>query len=924
MYKYFIISILFCFSSSIIEGARWARTGDVNTRRSGSESAMFTDGRIITISGMEIDGIGMWSGDGFQNYEIFNPATGEWTQGSLSTGGEHTLAMLLPDGTVFWTDNDGNTRIFNPRDNSWSSSANFSVWRWRACGTLLKDGRVLIVGQDTNKTCLLYDWGAKTITPTTSSNYYHNGEKGTSGQVEVLLPDGKVLLIGGRDSLSCEIYDPAGQTWTNTGSLITWRRASAGIYLRPPWNKVLVAGGLFGGAETELWDPLSGTWSATDNLNATPRIASSMVLLPNGKAMIMGGCNRNLPTLSIKKCEIFDPDLEQWTLTDSLEYSLRYGRSHFPAAVLYTGRVLAISGHDSVAQQTAINRYGLNYTCEIYDPSDGIVDSQTPLTTARFCHTATVLPILHTQVCSTNILVAGGENSGGILNSCELYNYNRNEVVFTGNLNVERTRHTAILLPAGTVLAAGGRNSGGELNSCEIYDASTEQWTLTNNLNQGRFNHTATLLKDGRVLATGGEASSSYLNVCEIYNPVSNTWTLTNPMNNARAEHSAILLFDGRVLVIGGQNSGGTINSCEIWDPGTGNWINTGSLSTARRSHTTVLLQSGKILAMGGINTTGNALSSCEIYTPANGTWASETPLNSARYWHNSVLLYSGLVLAIGGYDGTNPIQTWEVYDPATHTWKQEGTFTGRYYNSSSLVPSDKPYVIMIGGNTSGGAITSIERYDIGLGYHSDWQSTITSHPSVTTIRDSMHITGTLFREYSEADGGNHCHIVSSDHPIISLVRIGGGNWQGNGGGDMIYMPLSSNWNETQTDVILPDTASGYYRLWAIVNGIPSKWYNVCANTEETTSQTLINPRYKVYPNPATTKISFDLTPNNKEDFTAVIDIYDCSGRPIRMLRTNTLKSKTINLEGLESGIYFYIIKQGKETNKGKFVILNK
>lgn len=726
-----------------------------------------------------------------------------------------------------------------------------------------------------------------------------------SGGIEVLLPNGKVLEIGGRDSTSCEVYNPVTQIWTNTGPLNTWRRAAVGIYLRPPWNKVLVAGGLLGGAQTELWDSSTGNWTNTGNLNATPRIAASMVLLPNGKPMIMGGCNRNLPVLSMKKCEIFEPDSGVWRFTDSLEYSFRWGRSHFPAAVLYTGKILAVSGHDSVAQQTAINRYRLNYSCEIYDPSNGIVDSRNPLTNARFCHTATTLPVFHTLNCSTNILVAGGENSGGALNSCELYNYNLNAISITGNLNVARTRHTAVLLSSGEVLATAGRNAGGELKSCELYDVTTESWTLTDSLDQARFNHTATLLKDGRVLVTGGEAGSSYFNTCEVYNPGANTWATTNPMNTARSSHTAILLFDGRLLVIGGQNSGGAINSCELWDPGTGNWTATGNLSTARYSNTAVLLQSGKVLAMGGIGTTGNALASCEIFNPTGGTWSAETPLNNARYWHNSVLLYSGLILAMGGYNGATNVQMWEVYDPATHNWKAEGPGTGRYCNTSTLVPSDKPYVIMIGGNNGTSSLNSIERYDVGLGYHTDWQPTITNYPSVTHISNLMNITGTLFREYSEADGGNHCHIVSSDHPIISLVRVGGGNWQGNGGGDIMYMPLSNSWDKTHTNVELPDTAAGYYRLWSIVNGIPCKWYNLCATTEETNQQSEIqNSQLKIYPNPFVRSATLRLENSKLKAQDYKIQIYDMTGRLVEEKINNGAIGKN-----LKAGIYFLKVK---------------
>jgi hypothetical protein len=918
-----IITSLVCLAllSGIVKASRWSKTGDVITKRSGQENAVLTDGRVMAISGMAFSASGAYLSSGEKSYEIFSPATGKWTQGTLPAGGDHRIAMLLPNGNIFYVDDNAAIHIYDPHVSAWTNPGTFGVLFKRTCGTLLKDGRMLVVNykDSLSQDCALYDWQTGAITPTGRTNSLHGGSLWSGGGAEeILLPDGKVLIVGGRTDRACEVYDPLTEVWTTTGAPAKGRGAGVAIYLRPPWNKVLVAGGFFQGAETELWNGTS--WSYTGNLNATPRSAAAIVLIPDGRALIMGGSNDRLPMTALKTCELYDPNSGVWSLTDPFN-EVPHGRTHLGAAVLYTGRVLAISGHDYVYVRDPDVIYEVTKTCEIYDPSDGVVDARRALNTARAKHTATLLPIIHTQVCSTNILVAGGENAGGFLKSCELHNYDLNATANTGDLNVARSCHAAILLPSGKMLVAGGKSSSGALRSCELYTASTESWGFTGNLNSSRFDHTATLLKNGDVLVTGGESvSGTHLGSCEVYS--GGMWMPLGGMTSPRTNHTVVLLLDGRVLAVGGRNSSGVLDSCEIWN-GAG-WSPTGNLATGRHLHTTVLLQSGKVLAIGGMDTGGIVLSSCEIFDPSTGIWSSAKSLNRARYCHNTVLLYSGLILATGGHSGVADLQEWEVGDPATGEWKLEGPGgTGRHCHTSVLVGSDKPYVIMIGGKQSSGTyLGSIDRYDVGLGYQPNWQSTITSHQRITPISSVMDIMGTLFREYSEADGGNHCHIVSSDHPIISLVRVGGGNWQGNGGGQLMYMPLSHYWDETHTNVDLPDTDPGYYRLWSIVNGIPCSWHKVCEDVEESQQSTVHSPRLTVYPNPSTSGVGvqFRLGLSTMDSGPSTLKIHDLAGRLVRSL---PIHHSPLTIHQLTPGIYFYRATIENSETQGKFVIID-
>ncbi|MDD2889208.1 MAG: kelch repeat-containing protein [bacterium] len=917
-----LLSIMLICGSS--EAGRWNRTGDRVKWSMGYSNAVLTDGKVLLIGGM---------GDSAA-CQTFDPATGTWSRDTMPIMDHHTGALLLPNGKVLYATTSGSGSggrfyLYNPVNKSWTLSAGTSI----ACKrkytylTLLKDGRVLLMYDGFN--CYFYDCNGDAFTATGGTNRVSSYGAG----IETLLPNGDVLLtISNMQGNTAEIFNPTAGTWSYTDTCKTRGRSGfVGVLLPPPWSKVLIAGGAYIDSmsygvttQCELFDPVMHTWANTGSMTYGPRYVPTMALLPSGKVLITGSDPDQYGSYAAsRKCELYDPAAGTWSITDSVIAPIDTA-SHAAAFILPTGKLMFPGWGTGVTILNAVHPKA----AIIYDPTDGIWTSKPSLNTDRAFHTVTPLPIIHTAICSTNVLIVGGENSSGALKSCELYNYILQTVIPTGDLINARTHHTAQLMSSGKVLVTGGKNTVA-IKSCELFDVITTSWTATGDLNTERFDHTATLLPDGRVLVTGGE-NTGFLNSCEIYN--GGAWTNAAAMSTQRTNHSAILLKNGNVIVIGGRNGSGALNSCELWN-GT-SWATTGSLNTGRYSHTSVLLQSGKVLVIGGTSDGSTGLASCEIYDPGTGTWTQEGSLNQARYWHNSTLLYSGIILTSGGKDGANYLSSCEVWDPADmldtltnrHGWKADTSASitpARACHSSVLIPSAHPYVLAIGG-TNGSFLNSMVQYDVGLGYASDWQSTITNYPSVTRITSSMNIAGTLFRGVSEADGGNYSHITSNDHPIMSFVRVGGGNFQGNGGGDILQMPLSSSWSETNTTV-QPTADSAYYRLWAIANGIPTKWYVNCAGAEE------INKNYKsigikIFPNPVLSKAVF-LLPETQSHKS--ISIYDLSGSLIKNIRISDLQStshkvmwdgRDNNGEKVKPGVYFY--KTGYGNQVGKFVML--
>src|ERR1039457_2746101 len=214
----------------------------------------------------------------------------------------------------------------------------------------------------------------------------------------------------------------------------------------------------------------------------------------------------------------------------------------------------------------------------------------------RYSHTATLLP-------DGTVLAAGGFDGNGseVINSMQLYYPTIGGWSFgTGPMHYLRASHTATLLLNGKVLIAGGANGGGVLDTVEIYDPATGTCTLVHSMNTPRRSHTATLLSNGNVLVIGGQDGAfNRLASAEIYDPVAGTWTLTSPsMHVARVGHTATLLSSGKVLVAGGNdNSGDPVSSAEAYDPNAGTWtLTTSTMTTERSDHSATLLYTGKVL----------------------------------------------------------------------------------------------------------------------------------------------------------------------------------------------------------------------------------------------------------------------------------------------------------------------------------------
>lgn len=173
--------------------------------------------------------------------------------------------------------------LYDPVTQGFFETSAMTRARSQHSATLLRDGRVLVIGGSPDATAEIYDPSTATWTltaPMTAVRY---------GSTAALLADGTVLVAGGRDLEkrnvdTAEIFDPVMGTWSPTGSMTKSRGwPSAALLLN---GMVLVAGGGTDGT-AEIFDPTAGTWVPTAPMLQV-HYQPTAIRLAHGNVLVVG------------------------------------------------------------------------------------------------------------------------------------------------------------------------------------------------------------------------------------------------------------------------------------------------------------------------------------------------------------------------------------------------------------------------------------------------------------------------------------------------------------------------------------------------------------------------------------------------------------------------------------------------------------
>ena len=341
---------------------------------------------------------------------------------AMTTARANAAAIRLRDGRVLICGGTAtgeiggvlsSAEIYDPVARTFTPTGSMTVPRTGQTITMLRDGRVLLTGGDQNAgfrsqlaSAEIYDPGSGTFTATGSMSTPREGHTAT------MLRDGRVLVVGGspngiQTTGSAEIYDPASGTFNNTGHLNQPRVAHVAALLGT--GKVLIAGGGRGGMPggyisydtAEMYDPSSRTFTPIRAHMKSDRVGAAAVKLNDGRVLIVGGKSGRMMTSRLRNiasftplntAEVYDPEAGAFIKTGDMS------APHYlaTATMLDDGNVLVVGGW--LVQGPIV--VGM-HDAEVYQPETNRFYQAGRTNVARLTNTATLLN-------DGEVLIAGG------------------------------------------------------------------------------------------------------------------------------------------------------------------------------------------------------------------------------------------------------------------------------------------------------------------------------------------------------------------------------------------------------------------------------------------------------------------------------------------------------------------------------------
>jgi hypothetical protein len=313
----------------------------MTTPRANAAAIRLGDGRVLICGGTATGEVGGVLSSG----ELYNPAARTFTPtGSMTVPRAGQTITMLHDGRVLLTGGDQNAgfrsqlasaEIYDPATGTFNATGSMSTPREGHTATMLRDGRVLIVGGSPNG---IQTTGSAEIYDPSSSTFRRTGHlhQPRVAHVAALLGTGKVLIAGGgRGGMpggyisydTAEMYDPATSSFTAVRAhMKSDRVGAAAVKLND--GRVLIVGGKSGRMMTsrlrniasftplntaEIYDPESGAFVRTGDMNA-PHYLATATMLADGNVLVVGGYRIQGPiVIGMRDAEVFQPETNRFS-----------------------------------------------------------------------------------------------------------------------------------------------------------------------------------------------------------------------------------------------------------------------------------------------------------------------------------------------------------------------------------------------------------------------------------------------------------------------------------------------------------------------------------------------------------------------------------------------------------------------------------
>ena len=290
---------------------------------------------------------------------LWNPVTGDFVEAAASSelfcSGHSFLAdgrLLVSGGHI--TNNHGlpENNIFDPRTESWSSSAPMRRGRWYPSNTTMGNGDVVIMAGRDEAGIVVAEpevWSSGSVRMLSTAPmvlpYYPRA---------FLAPNGQLFYAGSQQTT--RYLDPAGTgRWTTVGERLYGIRDYGAAVMYEP-GKILYVGGGRTTNTAEIIDLESAapSWQWTGSM-MYPRRHLNATMLPTGEVLVTGGTSGtgfNDVNLAVHAAELWNPSNGTWTTLASNVVNRGY---HATSLLLPDGRVLHTGSGDGAGAPSEHN-----------------------------------------------------------------------------------------------------------------------------------------------------------------------------------------------------------------------------------------------------------------------------------------------------------------------------------------------------------------------------------------------------------------------------------------------------------------------------------------------------------------------------------------------------------------------------------------
>jgi hypothetical protein len=375
---------------------------------------------LVALSFLLAAGFSACSGEGISEAPVsyMNPEGIRVEALAMTSPRANAAAIRLRDGRVLICGGTAtgevggvlaSAELYDPAARSFTPTGAMTVARAGQTITMLRDGRVLLTGGVQNAgfrsqlaSAEIYDPGAGTFSATGSMATPREGHTAT------MLRDGRVLIVGGSGNGvstlgSAEVYDPSSGTFSAAGHLNQPRVAHVAALLGS--GKVLIAGGGRGGMPggyisydtAEMYDPATRSFTAMRAHMTSDRVGAAAIKLNDGRVLIVGGKSGRVVTsrhpnlfslTPLNTAEIFDPEAGTFIRTGDMR-----APHYLPTATMLDNRNVLVVGGWTIKGPVVVGMRN----AEIYRPETNLFSQVGPTNVARLTNTATLLNDSPTQ-----------------------------------------------------------------------------------------------------------------------------------------------------------------------------------------------------------------------------------------------------------------------------------------------------------------------------------------------------------------------------------------------------------------------------------------------------------------------------------------------------------------------------------------------